>query len=348
MISEKGRQLLKYTGNPDQIFYAQPMTLRDGREDGIHVIDVDNGSGLHFWIMPGNCLDIGRLSLHGVNLSFLSKAGFTHAAYFEPEGMRGIHTFSPGFLRTCGLRNSGLPCEVGGEEFGFHGRIGQTPASMISIQRHLDAETPDIQISGRTREGWLFGPNLELFRTITVFLRENRIEIQDQITNLAAAPEEIMMLYHFNLGYPFLTEHAHFITSHQYEKPVDEHAAALENLRYQFKAPVPEMPENCFYYRQQRDEQGRSFAACVSDDTGLGVMIATSPEELPLLCNWQSWASGDYVMGIEPCTCYGDGRAAHLERDQMIRLEPFETRNHHVTVRFLEQDECIRLKESRR
>lgn len=348
MISEMGRRLLEYTGNPDQIFYAQPLTLRDGKEDGLHVIDVDNGAGLHFWIMPGNCLDIGRLSLHGVNFSFLSKAGYAHASYYEPEGMRGLHTFPPGFLKTCGLRNSGLPCQVAGEEFGFHGRIGQTPASMISIQRDLNAETPWIRISGRTSEGRLFGPHLELNRAITVFYGDNRIEIEDHIINLAAAPEDLMMLYHFNLGYPFLTENFHFITSHRYEKPVDANALANEDMRYQFKTPVPGMPENCYYYQQQRDASGQSFAACVSDDTSLGVMIATAPEELPLLCNWHSWASGDYVMGIEPCTCYGDGRAAHLERNQMVRLEPYETRKHQVTVKFLDRDECIRLKERER
>lgn len=341
MIFEKYKRLLQYTGNPDQVFFAQRMRLCEGVMDGLDVIDVDNGAGLRFWVLPGRCMDIGRLSFRGINVSFLSKAGFSNAAYYDASGMNGLNTFAPGFLTTCGLRNSGLPCRVNGEEFGFHGRIGQTPADSISIRRNTEAEKPTIQISGRVKEGRLFGPHLELVRTITVYLQENQIEIEDRITNLAAVPEDCMMLYHFNLGYPFLTENARFVTSHQYEKPVDENASKWEKQRLCFKKPVALMPENCFYYRQARDEKNRSYAACLNEDVGFGVMVCTNPEELPLLCNWHSWAAGDYVMGIEPCTCYGDGRAAHQARRQMITLQPYESRTHHLTIRFPDIDEDI-------
>nr|WP_325215130.1 aldose 1-epimerase family protein [uncultured Oscillibacter sp.] len=341
MISEKYKYLLQYSGNPDQTFFAQRMRLCEGVMDGLDVIEVDNGSGLRFWVFPGRCMDIGRLSFRGINVSFLSKAGFSNSAYYDAAGMNGLNTFAPGFLTTCGLRNSGLPCEVGGEEFGFHGRIGQTPADSIGIYRETESERPSIRITGRVKEGRLFGPHLELFRTITVWLQENKIEIVDRITNLAAIPEDCMMLYHFNLGYPFLTENARFATSHQYEKPVDENARKFEGQRLYFKKPVAQMPENCFYYRQSRDEQGHSYAACLNEEAGFGVVICTNPEELPLLCNWQSWAAGDYVMGIEPCTCYGDGRAAHQKRQQMITLQPYESRTHHLTICFPELDEEI-------
>ncbi len=343
MISEAYKTLLQYTGSPDQVFYAQRMTLRDGRADRLEVIDVDNGTGLHFWVLPGRCMDIGRLSLHGENLSFLSKAGFSNAAHYEPDGMNGLHSFAPGFLTTCGLRNSGLPCFVGGEAFGFHGRIGQTPAEEISILRDMDGEAPCIRITGRTREGWLFGPHLELERSITVYYGRNELHIEDRVRNLAAVAEPVMMLYHFNMGYPFLTENCEFLTSHAYLHPVDENAKRLENQRLHFKAPADQIPENCFYYKQQRNDEGSAFAACVDYVKMRAVMVCTDPEELPLLCNWQSWASGDYVMGIEPCTCFGDGRAAHLERGEMVLLEPYESRSHHLTVRFLEGAETASL-----
>jgi len=343
VISADFKKILQYTGNPDQVFFAQRLRLSEGKAEGLDVIDVDNGAGLRFWVLPGRCLDIGRLSLNGINVSFLSKAGFTNAAYYEPQGMAGLNTFAPGFLTTCGLRNSGLPNIADGEEFGFHGRIGQTPAASVSIKRDLTAEKPYISISGRVNEGRLFGACLEMVRTLTIFYGENRLEIEDKITNLAALPEDIMMLYHFNLGYPFLTENARFFTSHQYEKPVDANAAAWEAQRLQFKKPVAGMPENCFYYKQKRNSSGDAFAACVSEAAGFGVKISTSPEELPLLCNWHSWAAGDYVMGIEPCTCYGDGRAEHQKRGQMINLAPYETRRHLVTISFPDLNECHRL-----
>lgn len=336
MLSKQYKRLLTYTGNPDQVVFAQRMHLREGPMEGLDVIDVDNGNGLRLWVLPGRGLDLGRLSYRGINVSFLSGAGFSNSAHYDAAGMNGLNTFAPGFLVTCGLRNSGLPCEANGESFGFHGRIGQTSADSVSVVRDFNAQHPCIRISGRVREGRLFGPQLELFRTITIYLQENKIELEDRITNLAALPEDIMMLYHFNLGYPFLTEKARFVTSHRYEKPVDENARRMEDQRLQFKEPVPGEPENCFYYHQQVDEDGFSYAACENEEAGFAVRIDTDPNELPLLCNWHSWAAGHYVMGIEPCTCYGDGRAAHQERGQMITLPPYESRTNHLTIRFLE------------
>ncbi len=335
MLSDYYKHLLTYTGNPDQVAFAQRTQLREGKMEGLDVIDVDNGNGLHLWVLPGRCLDIGRLSLYGINISFLSSAGFSNSAYYDAAGMGGLDTFAPGFLATCGLRNSGSPCESNGEQFGFHGRIGQTPADSVGIYRDFEAPDPCIKISGRVREGRLFGAQLELYRTITVYLKENKIEIEDQITNLAALSEELMMLYHINLGYPFLTERAYLVTSYEYEKPADENARKKEGQRLHFKAPVAGEPENCFFYKQRRDENGEAYATCISEDTGLSVRIDTNPEELPMFCNWQSWAAGNYAMGISPCTCYGDGRAAHQERGQMVVLPPYESRKHHLTISFL-------------
>ena len=347
MLAKAYREILQNTGNPDQIFYAQRMSLEDGRADRLKIIDVDNANGLHFWILPGRYMDIGRLSFRGMNVSFLSKAGFSNAAFYESAGMNGIHTFAPGFLTTCGLRNSGLPCTVGNESFGFHGQIGQTPADTVSIQYDMDRPRPCIRISGRTREGWLFGPNLELNRIITIFYGENEIHIEDSITNLAATPEPIMMLYHFNFGYPFLSERSRFVTSHRYEKPVNDFARQREDQKSSFSAPIPNEPESCFYYRQQRNLNQESFAGCISKDLSFAVMICSDPEELPLLCNWHSRVAGDYAMGIEPATCYGDGREEHLKRGQLITLEPYEKRVHHLTVRFLDLDsDALWLKEN--
>ena len=345
IISETYKEILQHTGRLEQIFFAQRMRMNEGRADQLDVIDVDNGGGLRFQVLPGSGLDIGRLSLHGNNISFLSKAGFSNPAFYEPEGMNGIHTFAPGFLHTCGMRNSGLPCEADGETFGFHGRVGQTPAENISIRYMTGTDIPEIRISGSVREGWLFGPGLQLDREILIRYGVNQIKIKDQITNLAAKAEDVMMLYHFNLGYPFLNEHVQFVTSHEYEGPVDEHAKAHEDERYSFGPPAAGEPESCFYYRQKKNDDGESFAACLNPDMKAGIMICTDPEQLPLLCNWHSRAAGDYVMGIEPCTCHGDGRKAHAERGEMIRLAPYETREHELVIWFAENELYEKLQE---
>lgn len=56
------------------------------------------------------------------------------------------------------------------------------------------------------REAELFGENLTLRRTITTRYGENRICIEDEITNEGFRREPMMLLYHMNVGYPLLCE----------------------------------------------------------------------------------------------------------------------------------------------
>lgn len=335
MMSDMSEKILKYTGNPSQVFYAQRMKLMEGRADGEDVIEVFNGR-LLFWVMPGRCMDIGRMFFDGTNLSFLSKAGYTNAAYYDAAGMGGLDTFSPGFLTTCGLRNSGLPNECEGEMFGFHGRIGQTPAEEICVERILDTDKPYILLKGRTREGRLFGSSLELKREISVEYGSPEITIQDTITNYGPVDEPVFLLYHYNMGYPLLDENTEFVTTHEYEKPVDDNAATDEANRSTFRKPEARVPERCYYYRQKASGAD-AFGACINRKRGLGVAIHTNPDELPLFCQWKSWAAGDYVMGMEPCNCYGDGRAEHIRRGQTEVIPAYGSRTKTCRIEMLDQ-----------
>lgn len=336
MFSDTFKKILDHTGNPSQVFGAQRMRLCEGKGDGLDVIEIVNGNML-IWLMPGRCLDIGKVHYNGYNMSFLSKAGFSNAAYYDANGMNGLYTFSPGFLTTCGLRNSGLPNEHNGESFGFHGRIGQTPAENISIVRELDREDPTITVRGVTYEGKLFGSNLALEREIKFSYGSSSIYINDVITNYGSRDEPLMLLYHFNMGYPLLDENAVFVTTHEYERPVDDNAKALEDKKNIFFKASPNVPENCFYYRQQTSG-GRSYGACINKELNIGVAVNTDPSELPLFCNWKSWASGDYVMGLEPCNCHGYGRKEHIERSEIEILPAYSSKKVGIRVDLLDTE----------
>lgn len=327
------KKILEYTGNPSQVFYAQRMKLAEGRADGEDVIEVFNGK-LLMWIMAGRCMDIGRLFFNGQNMAFLSKGGFSNAFNYDSAGTAGLETFAPGFLTTCGLRNSGVPNTCGRESFGIHGRIGQTPAEEVCVDRDLLSDEPAIILKGRTREGKLFGSSLELCREIRIGYGRSEFTITDTVTNFGALEEPLFLLYHFNMGYPLLDENSVFVTTHKYEKPVDKNAETDEENRCVFKTPRPGVPECCYYYRQN-EEEGRSFAACVNKERGIGVAIHTRPEELPLLCEWKNQAAGDYVMGIEPCNCYGDGRAEHIKRNQAEIIPAYGQKTIHINIKFL-------------
>ena len=75
------------------------------------MIDIDNGSGLQYAIIPDRCMDIGKLSYKEVNFCHITKAGFVRPEYYDRTESNWLNTFGGGFLATCGLRNVGTPCE---------------------------------------------------------------------------------------------------------------------------------------------------------------------------------------------------------------------------------------------
>ena len=62
------------------------------------------------------------------------------------------------------------------------------------------------------------------------------------------------------------------------------------------------------------------------DNPAIGVsMTMTWSENLPILVQWRSMASGDYALGLEPTNCYIMGRHAERENGTLPVLKPFES-----------------------
>ena len=92
-------------------------------------------------------------------------------------------------------------------ERGLHGQISNSPAEMESIiQPDLQAGQLDMSITGRIRETKIFGPSLELRRTISGTLGQPMIRIHDEVINRGNTPAPHMLLYHFNFGWPLVDE----------------------------------------------------------------------------------------------------------------------------------------------
>lgn len=77
------RKILKYVGDSSQIFGTKDYTLNGGKSHGVRAIDVKNGSGLEFTVLPDRCMDIGWLSYKGKNLSYISKTGIVSPQYYN-------------------------------------------------------------------------------------------------------------------------------------------------------------------------------------------------------------------------------------------------------------------------
>jgi hypothetical protein len=331
----KKRQLLKYIGDFSQLFGIKEYTLTDAKAKGVKALDVRNGSGLEFTIIADRCLDIAGLSVNGINCSYISKTGIVAPEYYEAGGIGFLRSFFSGFLTTCGLRNVGVPCEADGEAFGLHGRISHTPAEEVCATTEWINDVPVMTVSGKMRETRLFGENLVLGRKIICKYGENKITFQNTVENLGFRKERLMLLFHFNLGYPFLDEDTVLVTPTSQLIPRDPEAVKGQADFNRCQQPTPDYQEQVFYHNLKSDAQGKTRVALINKKLDLGVVIYFNKNQLFNFTQWKQMGQGEYVLGMEPCNCYVGGRLDPRNTEKTEYLEPGEIKNFDLTIEFL-------------
>lgn len=334
-INPVQQDLLRYAGDLGQIFGVRDATLNGGKAQGVRVLDVDNGSGLTFSVLPDRGLDIARLSWQGLNMSHLAKSGIVAPTYFRGSGLDFLRSFYAGFLTTCGLRNVGAPCVDGGEDFGLHGTIAHVPAEEVSAGTDWSGEQPAVRISGQMREARLFGENLRLHREITSVYRENKLRIVDRVENLGFREEPLMLLYHFNLGYPLLAADAEVVAPVNSSLTRNQQSAAGLADCLHCQPPTPGYAEQVFDHDLAADAAGMTCAGLLNIALGVGVIIRFNKNELFNLTHWKMMGEGDYVVGLEPGNCLGGGRAEVRKSGRLEVLAPGEVRSFHLEIEFL-------------
>ena len=171
-----------------QISYIRRYTLNGGNEDGLKVIEIDNGN-IRFLLNESKALDIMQLWHQGMNVSFVSKNGFTK------RETPFLNRFEGGMLYTCGLDNIGDR-----DGYVMHGSLHNYPAEI----KQCEIVGDEILVRAEIRNTALFGANLLLQRTIKTEILSDKVELYDTLINLGTKIEPYCILYHVNLGYPFL------------------------------------------------------------------------------------------------------------------------------------------------
>ncbi|MDR2385196.1 MAG: aldose 1-epimerase family protein [Tannerella sp.] len=357
------REMLRYVGDHHQLFGIKPYTMTGGRANGVRAFDVRNGSGLEFTVLQDRCLDISALSFRGVNCSYLSKAGVVSPYYYEKDGNGFLRNFYSGMLTTCGLRNVGSPCVDGGEAFTQHGRISNIAAENVNAcvetgnnlsamdvggtkakYGDFDASEPPavMTVSGTMREACVFGENLLLHRRIVCRQGENKILICNTVENAGFRREALLLLFHFNVGYPLLDDNAYLVAPSAKVTPRDAAAEAGIATWNRCQKPAPDYREQVFYHDLKADKEGNTSVALINKKLNLGIALHFNKNQLSHFAQWKQMGEGEYVMGLEPCNCFVDGRTAPRNRNVINCLEPGETRRFDIVLEILEETgECL-------
>ncbi len=316
-----------YIGSENQLYGVEEMRLCGGRGDGMRLLEVRNGDGLSFTVSLDRCADLSRLSYDGVNFGFFTDCGYVAPRYFDSKGAGFLKSFTAGFLTTCGLRSVGEPCVDDGEEVGLHGTVSHIPAEKFSYE----VNEKEIVICAVMRDVSALERNLVFTREYRVPTFGNTLTITDRVENKGPSPEPYQILYHFNIGYPILSEKAQLTIPSLETKPRDDHAkTGLEKWNVVEK-PQKGYQEMCFYHTMEKNAQ----ITLENPELGLGLRMEYDAEFLPCFTQWKMMGERDYVMGLEPGNAYPDGRDVMRKEGRLVYLNPGEKSEHSIKLSFL-------------
>ena len=338
------QKALSYIGSMQQLAYIRPAKYTSGRASGLHSYQVKNGD-LSFNIMVDKCLDIAELTYKGVNFNFLSKPGLINRGNSDVNGEEALRSIMGGLLFTAGLENICAPCTVDGKDYPMHGRLRTTPAEHVCADAKWIEDQYHIKISGEMREAELFGENLQFRRSIRTTFPNKCIEIEDVIENQSFREETMMLLYHFNFGYPLLTEGVEIILPSKKVSARDKEISEKVSGWGVMDKPLPNEMEYVFIHELASDENGDTVAAIYNKDLEIGMKIEFNTIALPYFMEWKTVAAGDYALGLEPSNSSVYGKLYHLENDNVPKILPFEKKRIKLTLSVLEgEDDFLNIK----
>jgi hypothetical protein len=308
-----------------QDWSIRKRTLRGGLRDGIDLIEVHNGA-LSFSVLPTRGMGLWRGEYRGNYLGWKAPVqGPVHPKFVE-QSLRGGIGWLSGFdewLCRCGLHSNGPPGDDGGYKLTLHGRIANSPANLVELRVNLDPPH-EISVTGHVEESELFYPHLRLTATFTTIPGSNRIVIHDVVENHGAQPAEMQLLYHCNLGPPFLESGSRVVAPIREMAPQTARAAEGIDTYDTYSGPTTGFSEQVYLYHQHGDANGRTLALLYNAAADRGLAIRFNLRELPCFTVWKNTAAVEdgYVTGLEPATNYPNFKPFERQNGRVKTLPP--------------------------
>jgi hypothetical protein len=311
------------TGSLD---YPNPNGGQDCR-----VAFVNTGGGLCFTVAVDRGGDIVEASYDGTNLAYLTPNDYAPPSQAYNRENEWLSNWSGGLVTTCGPALMGEPRNEDGRDIPLHGHHSNTPASVDAVV-NPDPQRGrfDMSITMTIRDTRMFGPNIEVHRTIAATLGGRSIDIADEVINRGDEPCGHGMLYHVNFGYPLLDQGARMImggrvlrrfglaeqliSRQQIEDfklvpgPSDDHRGAAESILV--VEPVAADPGTC-------------RVGLINQDRGIGVELSYPCEQLPRLGGMlHCGPRGSYMAALEPFSGSIVGKATDPHPESNRQLAP--------------------------
>lgn len=332
-----------------QIGGIETSVLDNGAGRGTRIAWINTGAGLRYKVVIDRAMDIAEAAYNQYNLVWLSQSGITAPEPFSLHGIDWLRTFGGGLVTTCGLSHFGPPENDEHGERGLHGLISNQPAILESVIQPDPARGKlEMSITGRVREVRIFGPSLELRRTISGTLGIPVLRIHDEVTNIGNTTVPHMILYHCNFGWPLVDEGADILWNGTWKsggRPGDDR---IFNDQHNFRKAMGPLAEHngggeaLGFIDPEADSSGKVECGIYNEKIGIALAMRFDKSQLPCLNNWQHWGQGEYVLGVEPGTNTPSGQAKAREENSLIHLAPGEMRAYDVEMEIISDSGVIR------
>jgi Domain of unknown function (DUF4432) len=311
--------------------------LAGGRQDGVEVIDVNNGL-LTFTVVPTRGFQVWVANAGDVRLGWDSPVKeIVHPKFVnltERGGLGWLNGFGE-MLARGGLESFGPPCDDSGRIYTLHGRINYIPASYVEVRLESQPR-PRIVLRGVVDESLMFGPQLRLTSEISTELGSASFSLDDTVTNLSNQPQEMESLYHANFGPPLLGAGAQFVAPVKKVWPRNARAAEGGMIGWdQYTGPHGgDYTEQVYFMELYADETGKTEALLKSADGSKGVVVSFDVRQLPHMTLWKNEGPVDsgYVTGLEPGTSFPNPKPTERAAGRVLKLVGGES--HRAQVRF--------------
>jgi hypothetical protein len=351
-LVQDGRQHADETGRlADRDWSIEWRTLRGGVSEGVQVVTLSNGT-FAVDVCPTRGMGVLQARHGETTIGWSSpNAAPVHPSFVNLKARHGLGWLD-GFnelLCRCGLSFNGPP---GTDEdapspiesdLTLHGLIANIPAHRVEVG--FDAARGEVWIVGECRESTLFGPNLALESVLRLPLEGTQFDVTDTVINHSASSTELQLLYHINVGPPFLEAGSRLQTAFSEMSPRDDRAAEGVDSWNEYLDPTARYTEQVYFFEPLSDEQGWARALLHNREGNLGVSVAFNREQLPCLSQWkctQHEADG-YVTGIEPGTNFPNFKSLERTRGRVISLEAGASYQTELTVAVHPTAEAVRV-----
>lgn len=286
-------------------FSVSKRTLHGGKQEGVDIIEVDNGR-MTFSVIPTRGMNVFRAQSGDVTLGWDSPVDEIVNPAFINLYARGGLGWLDGFnemLVRCGFEWAGHPAMDDGKLLTLHGRAGNTPASKVVVV--VDDESPHrIHVRGRVDDKVFKFVDYEAWTDISTEPGSARLSISDTLTNRADYEREYQLIYHGNFGPPLLEEGSRFVAPVKQVTPFNDDAAKDMASWTTYRGPTRNFGEQVYNVVPYAGADGSTTVMLRNRAGDRGIAISYDTRALPYFSLWKNTDTmkEGYVTGLEPGT----------------------------------------------